>query len=73
MKPLTIERLKMNILILLLSMFITYDIPSSPTTGFKRFDRFIQRIERRHSRKTKRITNEKTYNAINNFDDNRNK
>jgi hypothetical protein len=63
----------MNSLIFLLSMFITCDISNSPTTGFKKLDRFIQRIERRHSRKIKRSTNEKTYDTIDHLNDRRNK
>ena len=51
----------MNTIILLLSMFITSNTPNEPMTGFRKLDRFMQRIEKRHLRKIKRITNEKTY------------
>ena len=51
----------MNTAILLLSMFITSNTPNEPMTGFRKLDRFMQRIEKRHLRKIKRITNEKTY------------
>ena len=57
----------MNILILLLSTFIICDATNKPTTGFKKLDRFMQRIEKRHLRKIKRITNEKTHGSTDNF------
>ena len=57
----------MNTFILLLFTLITYDIPNSPTTGFKKLDRFMQRIEKRHLKKTRKTTNEKIYNATDYF------
>ena len=57
----------MNTVILLLSMFITSDIPNEPATGFRKLDRFMQRVEKRYLRKIKRITNEKTYGDIDGF------
>ncbi len=57
----------MNTVILLLSMFITSDIPNEPTTGFRKLDRFMQRVEKRYLRKIKRITNEKTYGDADDF------
>lgn len=57
----------MNTLILLLSMFITSDTPNEPMTGFRRLDRFMQRIEKKYLRKIKRIANEKSNNTTDYF------
>ena len=57
----------MNTLILLISAFIISDTPSKPTTGFKKLDRFMQRVEKRYLRKIKRITNEKTHGDTDDF------
>lgn len=56
----------MNILFLLLSVACGYS-DDGTKTGFKRLDRFMQRIERRHLRKTKRTYYQKGVDSIENF------
>ena len=57
----------MNILFLLLSVACGYS-DDGTKTGFKRLDRFMQRIERRHLRKIKRLYYEKGVDSIGDFD-----
>ena len=57
----------MNILFLLLSVACDYSDDGSKT-GFKRLDRFMQRIERRHLRKVKRLYYEKDIDSIGDLD-----
>ncbi len=56
----------MNILFLLLSVACNCSDDGSKT-GFKRLDRFMQRIERRHLRKIKRTYYQKGVDSIENF------
>jgi len=56
----------MNILFLLLSVACGYS-DDGTKTGFKRLDRFMQRIERRHLRKIKRAYYQKGVDSIENF------
>ena len=57
----------MNILFLLLSVACGYSDDGSKT-GFKRLDRFMQRIERRHLRKVKRLYYEEDIDSIGDLD-----
>ena len=57
----------MNILFLLLSVACGYS-DDGTKTGFKRLDRFMQRIERRHLRKIKRLYYEEGIDSIGDFD-----
>ena len=57
----------MNILFLLLSVACGYS-DDGTKTGFKRLDRFMQRIERRHLRKIKRLYYEEGLDSIGDFD-----
>ena len=57
----------MNILFLLLSVACGYS-DDGTKTGFKRLDRFMQRIERRHLRKLKRLYYEEGIDSIGDFD-----
>ena len=57
----------MNILFLLLSVACGYS-DDGTKTGFKRLDRFMQRIERRHLRKIKRLYYEEGIESIGDFD-----
>jgi|TARA_B100000287_G_scaffold57292_1_gene50348 hypothetical protein len=56
----------MNILFLLLSVACGYS-DDGTKTGFKRLDRFMQRIERRHLRKIDRTYYQKGVDSIENF------
>jgi len=56
----------MNIIFLLLSVACNCSDDGSKT-GFKRLDRFMQRIERRHLRKIKRLYYEKDIDGIGDF------
>ena len=57
----------MSILFLLLSVACGYS-DDGTKTGFKRLDRFMQRIERRHLRKIKRLYYEEGIDSIGDFD-----
>ena len=57
----------MNILFILLSVACGYS-DDGTKTGFKRLDRFMQRIERRHLRKIKRLYYEEGIDSIGDFD-----
>ena len=48
-------------------MFITCETPDRPTTGFRKLDRFMQRVEKRYLRKIRKTENEKIYNDTDSF------